>query len=131
MAAWMTCTAAADSRRAPFALASAIAPPTEERGILPVGSRRPGGMSGRRRRGRPRLRASALRVDALERPGEGRGLARVVEAADPRDRALEAEPEARARVRAVAAKVEVPLVRRLRQALLGDTALHVGEVGGA
>ena len=42
------------------------------------------------------------------------------EAADPRDRALEAEAEARVHERAVLAQVEVPAVRVDRQTLLLD-----------
>ena len=53
----------------------------------------------------------------MHHPRERDHFADVLEPADPRDRALEPEPEARVRERAVPAKVEIPVVRVERQAL--------------
>jgi hypothetical protein len=54
----------------------------------------------------------------MQGAGERNGLAHMVQAADPRDGALDAHAEARVRHAAVAAQVEVPLEGFLGQLVL-------------
>src|SRR5512147_985246 len=56
----------------------------------------------------------------MHHPRERDRLAQVGEPADPRDRALESQPEARVHEGAVLAQVEVPAVGLLREPLLPD-----------
>src|ERR1035438_4419439 len=52
---------------------------------------------------------SRLRIDAVQGAGKGDGFPYMVEAADPRDRALNAHAEAAVGNAAVAAQVQIPL----------------------
>ena len=60
----------------------------------------------------------ALRIHAINHSGKGDDFADVLGAANPRDRAFEAEAKAGVRHAAVAAEVEIPLERFLGQVVL-------------
>ena len=68
------------------------------------------------------------RREPVDEPREGYRLPHVREAADIREGALDAEPEARVRERSVPAQVEIPLERLLREAVLLDPLLEEREV---
>src|SRR5690606_1501411 len=70
-------------------------------------------------RGADRTRGRS-RVDAMQHARERDALAQVLHAAQPRERALEAEPESAVRHAAVAPQVGVPAEGLLRQVLLRD-----------
>src|SRR5690349_12277983 len=57
------------------------------------------------------------RLQPLHHPRKGNDLADVRQTADPRDRALEAEPEAGVHERSVAAEVQIPVVGVEREPL--------------
>src|SRR5262249_49680158 len=65
---------------------------------------------------------------AVHQARERHRLAHVVQPADPLDGALEPEPEARVRHAPVAAQVEVPLERLLRELVLFDRRLERREI---
>src|SRR5580765_2140694 len=65
-----------------------------------------------------------LRVDLVQHPRECDAFADVLGARDPRDRALDAQAEARVRYAAVLAQVEVPLEGLARQLVLRDALLE-------
>src|SRR5256885_15991383 len=60
------------------------------------------------------------RPQLVQRPRKRDRLANVWDAADPRDGALEAEPEARVNERPILPEIQVPAVRVLGQPLLAD-----------
>src|SRR5262249_5406363 len=66
--------------------------------------------------------------EPVEHAGERRALAHVFEPGEPRERALDADAEARVRHAAIAAQVLVPLERGLRQSVLVDAAREELEV---
>src|SRR5689334_12682810 len=69
-----------------------------------------------------------LGVQAVEHAGERNGLAHVRQTAEPGDRPLDAQPEARVRERAVAAHVEVPLEGLARELVRLDGRLEPSEI---
>src|SRR5581483_11448345 len=70
------------------------------------------------------LGIKSLRVDAIQRPGEGNSLAHVIQPADPCHRALDAHAEARMRNRTVPPQIEIPPERIDWQLVFFDSLLQ-------
>ena len=80
---------------------------------------------------KPRTTTHTLRIQPIQHARIGNRLAHVLEPADPRDDALDAHAEAAVRHRAVAAQIEIPLERFLRQVVLLDPLQQQIEIGEA